>query len=118
MDETSQLGLLRTFIEWEGIMMNFVPLRFVGVNVAKGILNADQETWSVRTINIGNECVRVKTDTIFGHVEIQEKRCTVSVVKVQNGETKGSKKQERERMDEMGGLHARNESVQIEIDET
>ena len=59
----------------------------------------------------------MEANTFLGHVENQDKRCAASAIRVQGGETKERTKQKRERMDETGGLHKRNESVLMQIDE-
>ena len=63
-------------------MVNFVPSKAVGLEVAKGILDASQETWLVRTLNLGKRDVCVESGTTMGHIEIQDKGCSISAIRV------------------------------------
>ena len=72
--------------EWKGRLVSFVPSRAAGLEVAKGVLDASQETWPVRTLNLGNKDVCVEAGTILGHIEVQDKGCSISSIRVP-GET-------------------------------
>ena len=65
-----------------GRVVNFVPLKAVGIEVAKGILNASQTAWPIRTLNLGKHDVCIEAGTTLGHIEIQDKECHISCIRV------------------------------------